>query len=174
MSDTLAHIRALLTSTPLRWQELAAALPEEALRRRPAPAEWSALECLQHLVDTERWVFPIRMEALRHERDIPAFDPSTQGTQGSVEQPVAELAATFAELRAASLLALADVRADELERRATHSELGVVTLGEQLHEWVAHDFDHTIQAERALMQPYIAACGPWQPYFAANRIDPAS
>lgn len=35
----------------------------------------------------------------------------------------------------------------------------------------AHDLDHGIQAERALMQPFIHASGPWQPYFAANRID---
>ena len=27
------------------------------------------------------------------------------------------------------------------------------------------------QAERALMQPFIRACGPWQPSFAAHRID---
>lgn len=30
------------------------------------------------------------------------------------------------------------------------------------------------QAERALMQPFIAGCGPWQPCFAANRIGGAA
>jgi hypothetical protein len=29
-----------------------------------------------------------------------------------------------------------------------------------------HDLMHTVQAERALMQPFIAGCGPWQPYCA--------
>jgi len=24
---------------------------------------------------------------------------------------------------------------------------------------------HTVQAERALMQPFIEGCGPWRPYF---------
>jgi hypothetical protein len=46
-----------------------------------------------------------------------------------------------------------------------------VTVGELLHEWAAHDFDHTIQAERALMQPFLRGSGPWQIYFAANRIE---
>ncbi len=118
------------------------------------------------------WMAPPRLEALRHKRDIPAFDPATQGSQGAGEQSPAALAAAFAELRATSLAALATVRAEILANQATHSELGVVTLDQLLHEWAAHDLDHTIQAERALMQPFIRGCGPWQPYFAANRIEP--
>ena len=157
MGSALARIRAILTATPLRWSQLAGTIDDGLMRERPAAAEWSALECLQHLVDTERHVFPPRLEALRHKRDIPAFDPATQGSQGAGEQSPA---------------ALATVRAEILANQATHSELGVVTLDQLLHEWAAHDLDHTIQAERALMQPFIRGCGPWQPYFAANRIEP--
>jgi len=171
MNDNLARIRAILTTTPQRWNALVAALPDDLLRERPAPAEWSALECLEHLLDTERQVFPVRLRALRHERDIPAFDPEQQGTQGSAARPASDLAAEFAQLRAASLAALAEVSEIEFGKHAQHSELGTVTLGELLHEWAAHDLDHTIQAERALMQPFIRACGPWQPTFAANRIE---
>jgi hypothetical protein len=40
-----------------------------------------------------------------------------------------------------------------------------VSLSELLHEWAGHDLMHTVQAERALMQPFIQGCGPWQPYF---------
>jgi hypothetical protein len=173
MSDALLRIRAILQATPLRWNQLTEALPEEAMRQRPAPGEWSAVECLQHMIDTERLAFPQRLQALRQERDIPAFDPEQQGTQGQGEQPAAALAATFAQLRATNLATLASVREEEFARGATHSELGRVTLGELLHEWAAHDLDHTIQAERALMQPFIRGCGPWQSYFAANRIEAA-
>ncbi|MBA2285220.1 MAG: hypothetical protein H0W02_07045 [Ktedonobacteraceae bacterium] len=41
-----------------------------------------------------------------------------------------------------------------------------MTLGELLHEWAAHDLMHTVQAERALMQPFILACGPWRSYLS--------
>ena len=34
-----------------------------------------------------------------------------------------------------------------------------------LSEWAAHDLNHTIRAERSLMQPYLAECGPWMVYF---------
>ena len=38
-------------------------------------------------------------------------------------------------------------------------------MDELLNEWAAHDLMHTVQAERALMQPFIQGCGPWQHYF---------
>ena len=56
----------------------------------------------------------------------------------------------------------------DLDRKAVHGELGPVTLDEMLHEWAGHDLMHTVQAERALMQPFIENCGPWKPYFAAH------
>jgi hypothetical protein len=80
--------------------------------------------------------------------------------------------AEFAQLRAANLTALATVSEAEFSKGGVHSELGPVTLGELLNEWATHDLDHTIQAERAIMQPFLHSCGPWQPYFVANRIDP--
>ena len=172
MSDTLTRIRAILATTPLRWTQLAASVPDDLFRLRPAPGEWSALECLQHIIDTERLAFPVRLTALRQRQDIPAFDPDTQGTQGTIDDTPAALAATFAELRAANLELVAQVTEAEFGFGGVHSELGPVTVGELLHEWAAHDLDHTIQAERALMQPFIRGCGPWQSYFVANRIAP--
>jgi hypothetical protein len=172
MSESLRRIRAILGSTPLRWAQLAEAVPADLLRQRPAPAEWSAIECLQHMLDTERLAFPQRLVALRQGQDIPAFDPDAHGTQGGADDTPATLVAQFVELRAANLALVDDVSEAEFGRGGVHSELGPVTLGELLHEWAAHDLDHTIQAERALMQPFIRGCGAWQPYFAANRIDP--
>jgi hypothetical protein len=171
MSDTLSRIRAILTTTPLRWTQLAETVPDDLFRLRPAPGEWSALECLQHVIDTERQAFPQRLAALRRQQDIPAFDPETQGTQGTGDDTPAALAATFAELRAAHLALVAQVTEAEFGYGGGHSELGPVTVGELLHEWAAHDLDHTIQAERALIQPFIRGCGAWQLYFSANRID---
>jgi len=40
----------------------------------------------------------------------------------------------------------------------------------------AHDLMHTVQAERAMMQPFIAGSGPWRPYFwiMMSRLHPAA
>jgi hypothetical protein len=77
-----------------------------------------------------------------------------------------ELARAFANLREASLAALAQIGPADLGRKVRHQELGPVTLEEMIHEWAAHDLMHTVQGERALMQPFIGGSGPWQPYFA--------
>ena len=82
MSEILARIRAVLATTPLRWAQLAESLPEALLRQRPAPGEWSAIECLQHILDTEQ-IFPRRVAALRQGQDVPVFDPLREGAQGS-------------------------------------------------------------------------------------------
>jgi hypothetical protein len=77
----------------------------------------------------------------------------------------AGLAGEFARLRRASLDALACLTPDDLDWRAVYQELGPVTLSEMIHNWAAHDLMHTVQAERALMQPFIQGCGPWQKFY---------
>jgi hypothetical protein len=170
MEDVLVWVRAVLTSTPARWRSLAETLPAELVSQPPAPGEWSALECLQHLVDTERWVFRVRVQALLAGQDFPAFDPDRQGTKPGAGQSAAALSSEFARLRADSLALLAQVGPADLGRKARHQELGPVTLGELVHEWAAHDLMHTVQAERAVMQPFIRRCGPWQPYFVDHVV----
>jgi hypothetical protein len=164
--NVLSWSRAVLAATPERWLNLAGTLPAELLHRPPAAGQWSAVACLQHLVDAERRVFPARIRYLLAGQDFPAFNPDAEGSQANPDQPPLDLAQEFARLRQDSLAQFDQVTAADLDRRARHAELGVVTLGELLHEWAGHDLMHTVQAERALMQPFIAGCGPWQPYFA--------
>ena len=121
--NLLEHVQAVLSTTAPRWQRLADMLPIELLARATAPGEWSALKCLQHLLDTEEWVFPGRVEALLVEQDFAAFDPDTQGRQAGPREAPGELAAAFAQRRAASLALLARVTPADLSRMARHSEL---------------------------------------------------
>jgi hypothetical protein len=170
MDNVLVHTKAVLGSTPRRWQDLTRTLASELLTQPPAAGEWSAAECLQHLIDTERYVMPVRVRAFLAGQDFAAFNPDSEGTSASSLSPQ-ELAAQFAELRAASLDLLSQLKPADLARQARHSELGMVTLEQMLHEWAGHDLMHTVQAERALMQPFLRACGPWRVYFSDHDID---
>ena len=163
MDHVLEAMRAVITLTPLRWTAMAEALPVELLRLAPAQGEWSAVDCLQHMLDTEQ-MFQRRVQAFLAGRDFPAFNPDADGTPPGAQTPQA-LAAEFARLRGESLLMLEKLAPADLERKASHAELGPVTLNEMVHEWAAHDLNHTVQAERALMQPFIRGCGPWKGYF---------
>jgi hypothetical protein len=170
MENVLAWVQAVLSTTPGRWRALTQTLPLELLAGSPTPGEWSALECLQHMIDVER-VFQFRLQAILEGRDsFPAFDPDSQGSQLTSATPAEDLAEEFSRLRDESLRALAGVTADDLSRAARHQELGLVTLGEMAHEWAGHDLNHTVQAERALMQPFIRSCGPWQRYFTDHML----
>ncbi|HEY4751743.1 MAG TPA: DinB family protein [Candidatus Limnocylindrales bacterium] len=170
MPSLISAVVSMLAATPARWTALAAVDPE-LLVRQPAPGEWSALECLGHVVDTEADVFRARVAAIREGRDFAAFDPDIEGSR--VERSMRELAAELGTARAASLQALASLDEADLDRTARHAELGVVTMRELLNEWAAHDTMHVVQAERALMQAFIPASGPWRSYFADHDVEGA-
>jgi hypothetical protein len=170
MTELVPRVRAVLETTALRWLLLAETLSPDALHRPPAPGEWSAVGCLRHLRDAERDVFSVRVRAFLAGQDLVPYDPDTQGSAEAEETPM-DLAEDFARLRAESLALLAQLQAADVEREVLHGEYGQVRLGELLHEWAAHDLMHTVQAEQALMQPFIAGSGPWRPTFAAHDVD---
>lgn len=160
----LLEVQALLSTTATHWMNLAETLTEDLLSRPAKQGEWSARECLQHLLDTEQFVFPVRLRAFQAGQDFPGFNPATQGGDYS-GKTTAQLAEAFAEHRSNNLKLLEQVTPQDLSTTARHSELGQVTMEQFLNEWIAHDLNHTVQAERALMQPFIAGSGPWRFYF---------
>jgi hypothetical protein len=169
MQDLLSEVRSILSGTPARWSSLAQTIPAGLFSRQPAPKEWSAFECLQHIIDTES-TFQYRLQAFLDGRDFPAFNPDTEGTKPKAAQTPAALAVEFTHLREQSLRALERVTPADFERPARHPELGPVRLGQMLNEWAAHDLNHTVQAEQAMMQPFILGSGPWQVYFSDHLI----
>ena len=169
MSDLLETVKAVLSTTTMRWLSLTDNLPKDLLTRSPLPNEWSAMDCLCHLLDTERWIFPKRVQALMVGENFVGFDPDKQGTHYTTQDPK-QLSEEFAQLRNGSLIELEKVTSRDFSRSARHSELGLVTLEELLHEWAAHDLMHTVQAERAILQPLIIGSGPWRLYFKDHDV----
>ena len=169
MNNHKELVRSMLVVTPDRFKDLTHTLPSDLLQRSPAPGEWSAVECLQHILDAER-VIQFRLGCFQYGADFPGFNPDQEGTRIITSSP-AEMAGELAQLRAESLEMIAAIHDSDLDLRVRHQELGPVTLGEMLSEWAAHDLNHTIQAERALMQPYLADCGPWIRYFGDHKIN---
>jgi len=170
MNDLIATVRTILTVIPENWTRMAQTIPADLLWQPPAPGEWSAMECLHHLTATEA-VFAFRLSCFLEGRaEFPGYNPDSDEARIDPRATPVALASEFASRRLASLGALSQVTAAHLGRRALHAELGPVTLGEMLHEWGAHDLNHTMQAERALIQPLIQGSGPWQPDFADTKI----
>lgn len=169
MDTALKDVHAVLSTTPDRWQRLVSALPIDLLNRSPAEGEWSALNCLQHLLTAERLLFPVRCRAFLAGQAFSAFNPQKFHADAESLTPE-QLAEAFARERQESLTLLKQVKENDLERTTQHPQLGTVTLGEMFHTWAAHDLMHTVQAERALMQPFMLGCGNWRSFFRDHEV----
>jgi hypothetical protein len=156
--QTLAWAKAILASSPQRWQFIIDTYPLELLTAQPAPNEWSALECLQHLVDCDRISTPVRLKTFMTGGGFPAFNPADDGSGNT---PSIALVAEFAALRAENMLLLENFTEVDLGKEAHHAEYGTVTLSQYLTHLAGHDLMHMVQAEQAIMQPLIKDVGPW-------------
>jgi uncharacterized damage-inducible protein DinB len=168
LGDDRGAIRAVLSLTVQYWQAIVERVPREALERPAADGEWSAFDCLRHLARGER-VWGHRMRDFRDGREeITPFVPD----QDEDTAPAAkELLATFAERRDENMALLGELDLVPLARSIRHPERGELTLGQLLNAWAAHGLQHTMQAEEALMQPFIPQTGFWRPILADHDLE---
>jgi hypothetical protein len=171
MSDLIAQVRSMLASSPDRWAAIAGADPS-LLARNPEPGEWSALQALQHAVDTEVGVFRTRLVAIRDGAEsFPGFDPDTQGAVDHPEGTARDLAVRFAAQRTDDIALLDTLTEADLDKTSRHPELGPVSMTQLLNHWAAHDTMHIVQAERAMMQAFIPGSGPWRGFFTDHDVE---
>lgn len=168
MADLMTNLKAVLRTTPLHWNTIVQTFPEDLLRRQPRAGEWSALECLQHLIDLDQILFPVRIKAIYAGQPFPHFDVNEQGPVLAREATPAALAEEFDTLRAENLVLLETITEEDLERPGTHPKLGAVTMAQTIYHWGGHDLMHLVQAEQAIMQPFIEGAGPWKSFYSAH------
>lgn len=171
----LADGTALLHRTPALLDAWLRGLPETWLRCDEGPDTWNALEVLAHLVEGELhdWL-PRTRHVLQHGEALP-FPPFDRFSQRSKPaRSAAQLLDEFASRRAANLGELADLRLSpaDLQRRGRHPEFGVVTLGQHLATWVAHDLTHISQVTRVMARRLAVDVGPWRAYLRVVRDVP--
>ena len=119
---------------------------------RPEPGEWSANECVGHLIEAERRGFAGRIRHIlsvsadRPPVHLDGWDPPAVAEARRDDlRSGSELAVEFEGLRADSLELLRGLRASDLERAGVHPEVGLLRVDELLGEWVHHDRNHVRQ-----------------------------
>ena len=124
----------------------------DRLRTRPQPLEWSVIECVGHLVDSElvagarmRWILA------EDEPDIVGYDQDrwVDGLRHRDDDPQ-DLIALFEALRNANLSLWAATSPADRERFGRHRERGPESYGLMVQLAAGHDRFHIAQAERAL------------------------
>ena len=142
-----AEITAYLRQLPNLIDEVIDGLPDEALRRRPSPDEWSILEVCCHLRDAAEFegervrrlaeeenptLVPYDQEALARERDY----------QGDDIRRVRTALRAFWGGLAYQLEGLTD---EQWERAGIHPEIGRVTVRSQAERQVEEGQAHLAQ-----------------------------
>jgi hypothetical protein len=143
-----AEIASLLGAGLASLQGVFAALPAAVLAWRPAPGEWSALEVVGHLIETEERGFAGRIRTLLAE-ERPRFqgwDPDTVArARRDAERDPAELLAELTRRRTEGIALVERLSPADLDRGGDHPEVGFLTVRALLHEWVHHDANHLRQ-----------------------------
>ena len=124
------------------------ALGDELAGWRPASAQWSANECVGHLIEADRRGFAGRIERIRATDGVAEVgwdQVAVAAARRDWERPVAEVVDEFRTGRDAGIAIVRSLRPDELGRHAIHARVGVVTISELLQEWVFHDRNHIRQ-----------------------------
>lgn len=141
---------ALLTSQAAAVAKVLAAVPREKEGFRYAPEKWSVREVIGHLADAER-VFAYRMLRIGRADPTPlaSFDENVFVQNANFEQQrLADLAAEFAAVRAATVSLARSFDAARWERRGTASDKTVSTRA-LLYIILGHTVHHmTILKER--------------------------
>jgi hypothetical protein len=115
---------------------------------RPAPGEWSANECVGHLIEADRRGFAGRIRRILAEDGVAeaGWDQiAVAATRRDWERPVADVIEEFRAGRDEGIALVAGLEPSDLERHAVHAVVGRVTIGELLQEWVFHDRNHIRQ-----------------------------
>ena len=119
---------------------------------RPARGEWSANECVGHLIEAERRGFGGRVLAIlaADRPDIPAdleaWDPPEVAAARRDDERIGlELVSEFVDLRASGVAIVRALTSADLGRVGLHPAVGPLRVGEVISEWVHHDRNHIRQ-----------------------------
>jgi hypothetical protein len=160
----------LLRRTPVVLRELLQDLPDDWTHAVEGPGTWSPYDVVGHLIHGERTDWIPRVEhLLRHGEAVPFPPFDREGMfRESKGRSLAELLDDFAVARLDSLSRLAafGLTDADLTRVGRHPDFGVVTLGQHLATWVAHDLGHISQIVRVMARQYTGAVGPWRQYLS--------
>ena len=115
---------------------------------KPTPDEWSANECVGHLIEADRRGFAGRIRRILAEDGVVEVgwdQRAVAAARQDWDRPVADVIAEFTAGRDDGIALVESLPPAALARTAVHSAVGRVTVSDLLHEWVFHDRNHIRQ-----------------------------
>jgi hypothetical protein len=122
------------------------------LRKRPAPEQWSVIEILAHLADSEV-VYGWRLRAVLGAPGTPieAYDQNAWNVAGHyATRDPSECIEQFRAMRKANLSLLNSLAPEQWSHYGMHAERGKETVEHIVRLIAGHDLNHIQQIERIL------------------------
>ena len=114
-------------------------------RQHPIPSEWSILEVMHHLVESETTIQRPRLERILNEDNPFLSPPAAPQPRPPADADGIALARQFVAEREKTIDDLTDLSTDDWQRPARHSTFGNTTLLEMAHFTAQHDRMHITQ-----------------------------
>ena len=141
----------ILGQTPAILRQLTELLPDERLRRRPAPGKWSVMEITAHLADVEIVISWRARLILGAENGVPilGFDQDSWVTADRYErQSLSSALDAFSALRRRNLELYRSLTAEQWDKYGLHSERGEESVRDLVKLNAGHDLNHLEQIRR--------------------------
>jgi hypothetical protein len=137
---------------------------------KPDSRSWSILEVINHLLDEEREDFRTHLDLILHHPQDPwlVIDPEGWVTQRQYNQRGLEKSVSnFVQARRESLAWLKSLPAQDWESSYT-APYGLITAGEMLASWAAHDVLHLRQLVELHWAHTIRLASPYHVEYAGK------
>ena len=146
--DSMSHAIPMLRT-------LVCPLSDAQIRRKPAPTEWSIVEIVGHLIDTEQLLRYriIRMTTLDHPAIIPYDQDAAVIRNGYQHADLHVLLRTLATERQTTLQTLKGFSPTQLARTGWHLDYGLWVVADVITYLAKHDTMHDQQIRNAIRQP---------------------
>ena len=143
--DSMSHAHPMLRT-------LVCPLSDAQIRRKPAPTEWSIVEIVGHLIDTEQLLRYriVRMTTIDHPAIITYDQDAAVVRHGYQQADLTVLLRTLAAERETTLQTFKGFTTTQLSRTGWHLEYGLWVVGDVITYLAKHDFMHDQQIRATL------------------------
>lgn len=146
---SVAEIAALLEAGEAEISAEVTAVPPRVATWHAADGEWCVNECLGHVIEAERRGFAGRIRAMRAHGDglaLTSWDQvAVARSRGDCTAETTRLLDEFRDDRGRSIALVRSLQPSDLAIAGNHPQVGRLTVGEVLAEWIHHDRNHLKQ-----------------------------
>lgn len=160
----------LLEQTPIIIEKILLDVPDSTLGWKPASDRWSVSEVLAHMAELEQvWRERIRKIAQENMPELESYDQNVAYAAGKYAGTGREHLRKFCHERDRTLSLLRYLPEAAVGRAGKHSEIGAISIGEQLNVWAFHDLGHIKQiAELYRASTFYPKMGGFKTYYTVK------